>query len=317
MAHPFEHLTELRISHSSMSSFRGCPRKLEFSKFHLITRESDDLPAGSGKALHAGYQMYLRTKDKDAAIAAMMLEYPIHLCSDDTNSWSLESCYNALMTMINSRFMMEYELAKIKCVDGVVREAIEVPFEIRIKGFSLDDTREIPVIYTGFIDAILYSYLDNSYHELDIKTHHRNLKDMNGIYRFDDQCLPYAFVLDTVIGKHSNNLSVKYLSVFVDIVNATAQLYEFNRPHNEIEDWARGLMVDLQTIKMYYQLGWFRRQGNNCMNFNRLCGYFRICQSRNIDNIRNFLKLTFNNLNTGKQRPIPEPWVVVDLEMAA
>ena len=57
---------KLVLSHSTRSSFRRCPRLLEFNKlFGDNKRDDDNFAAEVGKALHAGFQHYLIHKDED------------------------------------------------------------------------------------------------------------------------------------------------------------------------------------------------------------------------------------------------------------
>ena len=145
-------ITKLRLSHSSLRTFRSCARKLEFRKFHPTMSKDESLAGEVGHALHVGYQHYLVHKDRDAAIFAMLQRYPIHLNSNPSNSRSVEACYPTLNAMIDSGAFLEYEIAEIKCLDGEIRKAIEVPFQINITGFNLGDALSdihIPVIYVG------------------------------------------------------------------------------------------------------------------------------------------------------------------------
>ena len=57
----------------------------------------------------------------------------------------------------------------------------------------------------------------------------RNLKDKTAIYHFDEQCIPYAIVLERVLGHSIDNLTVKYLSVYIDIEKPQVQPYEVKK----------------------------------------------------------------------------------------
>ncbi len=303
----------LQVSHSSMATFRSCPRKLEFKKFYPQTTRDEDVDTGAGKCLHAGYQSYLINKNREKAIFDMMLAYPIHLNSNPTHPKSLEACYASLNAMIDTGAFTEYAIAKIKCLDGVTRSAIEVPFQIDLQGFWLDEAQTVKVIYVGFIDAILYDKILDEYLVIDIKTTRWHLKDKTAVYHFDEQCIPYAIILERILGHSLNNLKVKYMSVFLDIEKPKVTPYEFMKNQTDVEDWARGLLVDLQSIKMFYQMGWFKRNPNACVAFGRVCNYFQICNQRDAEQINRYLTLDQEEIQV---EPF-KPWIKLDMELAA
>ena len=308
-------LKELRLSHSSHSSGRTCWRKLEFSKFYSISRRYEQSLAGDvGNCLHTGFQHYLSHHDKEDAQFAMLIDYPIHLNSNPVDVRSVEACYATLEAMMSTPVLAEYSLASVECMGGVVRKAVEVPFEITIKDFSLSNDEHVPLIYTGFIDALMYNELTNEYIVVDIKTTRQNVDDMTPTYRFSDQCLPYAIVLEKMLGHGLGDLSVKYLSVYVDIKQPKIKLYSFERTEREVQDWARGFLVDVQSIKMFYQMQWFPRNGEKCMAFNKPCSYFDICEMRDVEKIQDMLLLNPDDLYIPRQEA---PWVTIDLELAA
>jgi len=306
-------LSSLRLSHSSLATYRSCSRKLEFKKFYPLTRRDENVDTGVGKALHTGYQSYLIHGDRDKAIFDMMLEYPIHLNSNPTHVKSLEACYPTLNAMIDTESFTEYDIAKIKCIDGETRPAIEVPFQIDLPGFWLDADKTVKVIYVGFIDAILYDKIRDEYLVVDIKSTRWKLNDMTAVYHFDEQCIPYSIVLERILGHSLDSLTMKYMSVYVDIEKPKITPYEFIKNKTDVEDWARGLLVDLQTIKMYYNMGWFKRNPNGCVAFGRVCNFFEICNQRDSEMINTYLTLDEPPI---EETPF-EPWVKMDLELAA
>jgi len=267
-------LEQFRYSYSSSMTFDSCARKLEFKKFYPSSARDRSLPGDVGKALHIGYQSYVVHGDRDRAIFDMQIAYPVDLNSNPTNLWSVEACYPTLNLMMDSGAFLEYEIAEIVCLDGKTRKAVEVPFQIDIKNFSLSDVRHIPVIYVGYIDLILRDRIMNEYLVTDIKTTRNNIIDLTPNYYFDEQCIPYDMILESILGHSLDSLLVKYMSVYVDIDKPKVTPYEFRKSREDIEDWARGLLIDLQKIKMYYNMGWFKRSPKACLAYKRVCEYF-------------------------------------------
>lgn len=307
-------LETLRLSYSSHSTFESCARKLEFRKFYPhATNIEENLPGEVGHALHTGYQDWLVNRERESAIQAMMLRYPIDLCSDPNDHRSLEACYATLNTMMDSGIFMEYEVASIHCPDGVIRKAIEVPFQIDIKNFSVHNDRQVNVIYVGFIDVILFDTILQEYIAPDIKTTRLNETDYSVLYNFDTQCLPYSMVLERILGQPLKRLNVNYLVAYVDLVKPRALRYSFEKSEEDIRDWARTFYSDLLEIKKFYSLGWFPRRHKGCYSFRKKCEFFDICHTRNPEAIKKWFLMG--------DEPFVEkefkPWFKMELELAA
>lgn len=311
----------LRISHSSLELFRSCPRKFEFHKFYDHSRRGTGLAAEVGKALHAGYQTFLTTGSEDDAIAAYMFAYPIELCSDWKNYRSLEAGYATLQALIHSKNADVYEISQVQCTDGQLRPAIEVPFEIKLAGFSLDGqfaqdgTPCFPVSYIGFIDLFLYNKLDNEHSVVDIKSHRQSVKDMSPVYTFDEQCVPYSIVLEHAMGHAITGLDVEYLSAYVDLMEPRVNCFKFHKSKEDVADWLTGIVVDLQMIKNFYRLDWFKRHAKSCLAFNRPCKFFDICATRNAEKIQKIFTTETEELDADTEQEF-KPWISVELEVA-
>ena len=308
-------ITTLRLSYSSYNgSYQSCERKFEFSKLYPHTEDQEiSLDGETGHALHVGYQSWLMERDRDKALEAMMFRYPIGLCSNPVKPKSLEACFASLNQMTDSGIFLEYEIATIKCPDGVIRKAVEVPFQININNFSLSDSKLIKVIYVGIIDVILYNTLTDEYIVTDIKTTRWDLPDYSVLYNFDAQCLPYAMILERILGHKLDHLKADYLVCYVDIMKPRALRYSFDKTAEDIRDWARTLLVDLTNMKTFYNMGWFPRRPKSCIAFNKPCRFYDICHSRDPETITEWFLM-------GKE-PIKErefkPWFTMDLELVA
>ena len=306
-------LDELRISHSSLSLFHSCAQKFEFAKMLGLPRGDDSFDGDVGKAMHESYQTFLTTQDTDAALFELMYQYPYHLMDEDptkANNKSLEACYATMNQVFTHAGLAHYEIASIN-VNGEERPAIEVPFEIEIKGFTLDENKPIRIFYIGFIDAVLFDYVSLSYKVTDLKTHRDNSDDLTAKYMNSDQVIPYGFVIQQLIDPDITAFDASYISAFIDIVNPKVRVYDFPKYLIDIENWARGLYIDLQQIKTFYNLGWWKKDGNSCMSFRRPCKYLDECQLTNPgDKRQQFL------LGPDKGRNV-EPWVKIQLELAA
>lgn len=310
-------LSELLISHSSRGVWKSCERKFEFRKIlDAITTANDASTASeAGKCLHIGMQTWMTTQDVDAAVAAMMWDYPIQFETNPMSTRSLQACYATLIAMIQHVQFGQYELAYIT-VDGKAVPMVEVPFLINILNFSLSDTANIPVRYRGYIDIVLYDRHNDAYVVVDIKTHRNDkVQDLSPLYNYDDQCLPYALVLQSVLNKPIRNLTVKYLSVFIDTLNPVPKIYTFEKNQESMHDWASGLLYDLNGMKTCFNLGWFPRRGGACLTYgSNLCKFYDICHLRAANDVQSAVEM----LRPSTVRVDDfQPWITVDLELKA
>lgn len=314
-------IDRLYLSHSSRRLLHSCARKFEFRKMFKHPAKDRGLAAEMGKALHAGVQEFLISKDENKAIWKYIVNYPIDMCQNPMDKYSLEAGYNTLMTIINSTPLLEYELVTVNCHDGVIRPAIEVPFEITLDGFILSPSLPIPVSYCGYIDVIFYSKTTNEFVVLDIKTVGKIDQDLSPKYAFSEQCLPYALVLNYMQGKQINGFAIKYLVCRVDIMESSTQIHTFNKSQQDVEDWFRGLLVDLANLRMFVEMGWFPRDGggDSCFSFNRRCLYYDLCESRDNNAIQEIIfqegdkqKLEMAQVEQGENKTLKsefDPWV--------
>lgn len=219
-------INSLRLSESSRNVLRSCPRKLEFRKFYMHSRRDESLPAGAGTALHAAYQNWLVHKDFELACWQLLLHYPFKFEHNPMKDRSVQACYATLKAMTEFSQYGQYELAYIN-VNGENRPGIEVPFQINIANFSLDDSRFVPVTYVGFIDVVFYDIITGDFVVLDIKTHRNNMDDITAVYKFQDQCLPYAMVLERALNHPIDMLDVRYMSCYIDTLEPQIRDYSF------------------------------------------------------------------------------------------
>jgi len=316
----YPNLKRLDLSHSSRGTYNTCEKKLEFAKFFEWPRIKDDYDGDAaviGQALHIGYQTWLKNKNLEEAIWAYAQHYPINQVPDPINNRSLEAGISALVAMTSSKDLTPYELTEIKCVDGLTRPALEVPFEIKISNFSLSDIQDIPVYYVGFIDGIVYSLLDQTYIVIDVKTHRRNKPaDMFYVYANDDQCIPYAVVLEHIQNRPIKSLTVIYISVYIDILKASVKPYQITKSEIDIQDWLRTFYSDLNDIKAYYQMGWFPKRGSRCVDsYGNICRFFKYCHDvHNKQLVKQAIDQMKENISSEKIWERPEPWIKAELE---
>lgn len=309
----YDSIEVVELSHSSRSILRnGCPRKYELIKFHGPRRADYGVASEIGQAMHRGLQEFMRTRDMEAAIWAMLQEYPWQWLEGPLNKYSFESCLNVLSMAARHEVLHEHEIATVN-VNGESRPAIEVPFSIIIKNFEVQPGRFVNVNYRGFIDLILFDRVNEKYIVWDIKTSARNISDITAMYKFDEQCLPYALVLETALGKPIRELDVGYLHLHMDFHEPRVEPRIFQKNEIDIQNWLRGFLFDLQALKVYLHTGWFPREAKSCTAYNKVCGYFDVCHVENHETLHKILTLGVekqpHHLDDFK------PWFTTELEI--
>ena len=315
MSNSFPAIDVLQLSYSTRGAYRSCERKLEFYKFYKHSARSESLPGDAGNALHRSMYIYLTTGDLDKSVATLALEYPIQFQKSAFQYRSLEACYSTLLAAIDaaSQQLLGYELAAI-VHNGKELPAIEIPFQININNFTLphkERSKGIPVTFVGFIDLIFYNSVTDTYIVVDIKTTRDNMQDYTPKFYWDDQCLPYGLVLERILKRPIVDFNIMYWVWYIDHLEPRAEIYPFMKTENHVQEWAQQLAVDLMSIRLYWDLGWFPRRGNACVAYNHVCSHYNYCESRDRKHIETMLE------HTGEkdERPPFEPWFEVDFEL--
>lgn len=301
----------LRVSYSSLNLADTCLRKFEFNKLYpRRARDPDQFAADVGTALHHGYQDYLIHQDLDRAIWMMMKDYPyLGEFEQRFDDRSLEACISTLEEMTYEANMTEWELVSIRKPTGEIVPAIEIPFELRLKGITLPDGRG--VAFTGFMDAALRHLGTGLVRTMDIKTHRRTLEDATPKYKFDGQQVPYGIVLEHLTGNPVTEFEVLYLDTYVDLVKPRVQLYPFRKDSEDLQEWLINTVLRVQRIQRAMEMDYFPRTDGGCLNWNRPCYFLEVCQSRDREAITEWLMMG-DEAATEKRE---EPWIVAEIDV--
>jgi hypothetical protein len=317
----------LQVSHNSLNrTYTSCARKFEFRKLFNASYFSESLPGDAGNALHKMWQDFLVYGDKDRAVWQLMKHYPIKFQKSAFMNRSLQACYATGLAMMESTHLAQYELANVNravrindTVQQQITAAIEVPFAINIQTangtpfiLTAPDGRVLHVVYVGYIDVILYDAFSDTYIVCDVKTTTKWRQDYTATFQFDPQCLPYALVLERILGRPFDTLTVKYLVCYIDILQPRVLMYEFPKTKQDVLEWARMLAKQLREIRMYMQMDWFPRNGLACDGYG-ICPHANYCHERDRRTIEQYLEL--DAANNGIERPPFEPWFELNLQV--
>lgn len=294
----------LQLSYSGLNSLHGCARKWELNKLYQHpARKFESIAISAGHVLHAAGQDYMIYGDVDRALWLLATQYPHRFVweSEDDRSW--EACMSTLIAMTEHEALRNLKLAEIKCPDGVIRQAIEVPFELVFDGVVLPDGRGVSFI--GYIDAIMQSKLTGIYRTLDIKTHRAYMRDRTAAYKFDSQQLPYGLALEHLLGHEIEAFEVLYLDCFVDLLDPRVVEYKFTKTPTDVDEWLMNKVLQLRTLIQYMKMGIFPRTDGGCIAYNKPCKYLDVCATRDRDTLQQFLLMN--------EEPAPPreftPWI--------
>lgn len=301
----WDHKEPIGLSYSSNELWDYCPRKFEFQKFYPRTEKDEDIHSLVGRAMHHGFQTWLKegctTEAQEKAFFELVVQYPIELESDPEAKKSLEVCYATLENIFDKGgLFLEYELATVKCLDGTERPAIEVEFEIWIDGIYCNGR---PFVYRGLIDAILFNKFTGEYLVIDLKTTGWKNQHLVGKYRYNGQCIGYGIVLQAILQNDVLNFSVAYVHALLDIQEPDCKILKFDKTEDDIRDWATNLYLRCRAIKDAWSRNYFPRTEGGCVSFNKVCQFFEICNIRDRDALTRFIESTMVQGNPPKYNP--------------
>lgn len=294
----------LQHSYSSAKCLSGCARMWELNKqFQHPGRTFESIALTAGTLLHECYQEYLVFKDVDRGLWHLARNYP-HLevwDSGDDRSW--EALMATFLAMVECDVTSNYRIAEIKCPDGKIRPAIEVPFELIFDGVVLPDGRGVSFI--GYIDCIMIQILTGRPKTLDIKTHRSWTRDRTALFKYDTQQIPYGIALEHLLGNVVESFDVEYLDCFIDICEPRADLYTFTKNQTGVQEWLISRVLQIKQLIQYMQMDFYPRTDGGCMIYNRPCKYLDICESRDKTFIQSYLLMDAEPV---VRDPI-EPWI--------
>jgi len=276
----------LSISYSSLEVLNTCPRKFELYKIHPMEMERDTSPALSlGSAVGVGYARYLElvaANDKpyqDILDDVLLETWRAYFPALEDNVRSISKAHVIVEKLIETPWAAngvddpcDWELAYFND-----KPAAELSFCIQ-----LTDS----LVYTGFLDGVMFSPSTGLYRPLELKTSSlANNLEVN--FKNSAQGLAYALIID--------KLSPTDPQYIFDVHYRVAQLHrtkaEAYRPtihdfffHKTLTDrleWLIGLQLEVNKLGMYLESNLFPKRGSNCLSWNRPCPFYGVCNLTN------------------------------------
>jgi hypothetical protein len=278
-------------SHSIDNLFDYCPRKFEFTNVWDRRPPRDSgFAANVGTALHEGLQAWLIARaeglSEDSATTAGFMALLLHYPWEDEKSQkqNLRNYDRAIMMLYDLIRSSEWDNWDLMKVEGK-GWAVEIPFLIKhtsIGFFQIKDTGEwVGLATQGKIDFILRHRVTGAIRTWDLKTTVNDIDLARSEYTYSGQQVGYSHVLNAMLGIAPEDFSVHYMIARFN-ANDPPQIQPFTleKTTDQIDDYWLGKLDRLWRMKAYAEQGWFPRTNGGCHSWNKECGFFDICATR-------------------------------------
>ena len=301
----------LRVSYSSLNTFKFCNRKFEFAKIYGQFKERADeqsIPAAVGQAFHLAYQAFIEHRNLDKACWTLLANYPWELdMYDEKNRRTWEVTLSTFLEACDKFALGDYTLMTFDHPTRGLIPCVEVPFELRFVNTEIEGYAGIAFI--GYIDLILRSRYGTTVRTEDIKTHQSYIKDRTAEYKYNAQQIPYGIVVEHLLGHKIESFEVGYIDCFLDLVEPRVVEYVYEKTQTDLQEWLTQRLLEFRQIKQMLEINMFPRRENGCTAYNYPCKFLDICASRNRENITAWFG-QFLDIDDSW-----DPWVVMEIDM--
>lgn len=280
-----QHTPGKGLSYSKLQLAQLCPRKFQLEEVEGFGVREENIDFAFGHAVGAGVQALIENpNDLNRAMLTAIAHWNVDFWDEDSRKkkslfYAVEAIrkFSALIhfqkTVLNN-----YEIAYFANAEGKLVPAIELTFQIQChEGY----------IYEGHIDLVLKEKSGDKYLILELKTSgFNNLHE--AMYKNSFQALGYSVVLDSIAKDMgvASSYHVLYL-----IYKSGAQGYEwmlFPKSRSERIEFINDIILDIEILEIYRELGHYPKRGQACFNFFRPCAYLDHC-GMHIETLRKLL----------------------------
>lgn len=259
-----------RLSYSSNLLIHSCPRKFQLYKLSSKA-ESNDSDGSSnvtfafGHIVGSGVQDTLIGKSESEIIWNMFLAWHADLEDRDDkrgkNFYKAVAAVQKFVSLRNNGYLKDYELLQYNSVP-----AVELSFCITFP----DDFK-----YRGFVDAVLRNRITGEILVLEVKTTSGKVIQP-AQFKNSAQAIGYSIVLDAIPETaHASSYKVLYLVYQTHSMEFTP--LPFDKSYLQRALWIQELLLDIEMIKKYDEVGVFPMRGESCYSFYRECEYLNLC----------------------------------------
>lgn len=256
------------LSYSSLMTLHKCPRKFQLYRLNASAEDNDSDGKGNltyafGHVVGQGIQDVLEGKTYEQVVLTAFLGFHADLYEENTKQnksfWTALLAIQKFIAMREEGYLHDYELV---FHDG--KPAVELGFRISFPdGFK----------FRGFVDVVLRHRETGEVVVLELKTS-SSASLAAATYKNSAQAIGYSVVLD-VLFPHLSSYRVIYL-VYLTKSLSYEQL-DFTKTYLQRALWIQELLLDIECIRMYENVGIYPMRGESCYDFFRECEYLNIC----------------------------------------
>lgn len=290
MLAPVDDGIDIRLKHLSYSStltLHSCPRKFQLDKLREqvedVAESSSNTTFAFGHVVGTGVQQIFEGLSFEKVLWNIFTGWHADLFAE--NEKQLKSIWYAIHAVtkfyemvVNNDFLAEYELLYWND-----KPATELGFRIT----TPDNFK-----YRGFVDAVLRHRETGEIVVLEVKTtSSRNLNPAQ--YKNSAQALGYSVVLDVMV-QDLSSYKVMYL-----VYKTQAMEWEvmpFNKTFLQRAQWIQQLILDVELVKRFEEVGVYPMYGESCFNYYSECEYFGLCTLNTSSLIQPATKKTLERL---------------------
>lgn len=264
------------LSYSGLLTLHSCPRKFELSR--LIPRmtdvEVDEDEHGHldfGTVVGNGVQVLLTTHNLNAALFRVFLDWNDNLDSDRGEK-SKKTFWHAIQAVSLFQEMLHGPFARYEVAQFHGKPATELGFAIDCgEGFTL----------RGKLDALLVHRNTNEFLPLECKTTGVPVPN-EAMYGNSSQGIGYGVVIDTVAQEGGEEIAGYTVGYPVYLTRKAEWVYfPFPKTNTSRALWLQSLLMDIQDIQRYHDMGYFPQRGEHCFTYNKPCKWYGTCHLAN------------------------------------
>jgi hypothetical protein len=275
-----------QLSHSSLVTLHRCPRKYELERLSARNDAWGEVHLDFGKVVGEAVQHYLTHRDINKArwIVYTGWKSGIEDGAEEGRTKANKTFWHALhaldrFTVLLHSHFAEYEVVWFNSPARGERHACEL-------GFSVDCGAGYT--YRGFIDCVLRHKRSGKIIVVEFKTT-SSWSLHEATYKNSGQALGYSLVLDRIAAALGIDAGASY-QVYYPVYKTKEfewEVFDFNKTHTSRALWIKQLLCDLRHVQEYHEDNYFPIHGESCMDFNRPCDFFGVCEMQTANLIRN------------------------------